>query len=111
MPIFHITGQDSFSGIERACYVDAPDEFAARRFGAGRRIINITVTAIEPWQLPDSAKLFRAKPTRADDALRDRPVRTIAAGVFLGLLAFSALVVALRVLLLVLAGAFGWGEG
>lgn len=85
--------------------VDAPDTESARIMSERANMLSPRISLVQPTEQVDRATIMvfdpAIPPKPGRDMLRERPVITIALGVFLGLLMFAALV-----LLFVALGSF-----
>ena len=98
MPIFRVRGQSSrgANSETRTVYIECPSEAVARNEAISLGLANTTrVVAMEREDLPPDVTVhrprtrFRTRPRGGTSELLERPVRTIATGVFVGLLAWS----------------------
>lgn len=91
--VFLVTGTDRITGKERRFFVRGRSDEVARAFAAQRNIIAISVEMVDPTEVPAGVPILRAG---ADDirraakgpAIIERPILTIALGVFAGLVMF-----------------------
>jgi hypothetical protein len=97
MSIFRVHGLDE-QGEPRSIFVEAASEAVARNTAVREGLIN--TTRVELVEGDPDGDVVTARPSRAfrdrvEDKLRDKPVLTIAQGVFLGLLMWTVFVIVL----------------
>lgn len=103
MPIFRISGADRFRReADRTLYVEAADEHDALREAMRRGIVGGNVEPISLEQLPEGQRLYPARSpvTAADSPLLREPIKTIAIGVFWGMVLFTIAMALLRLIVL-----------
>ncbi|MEM1422489.1 MAG: hypothetical protein AAGH64_00650 [Planctomycetota bacterium] len=94
MQIYKITGEDGYQNETRELYVRAMTEQAAQRTAMRRGVVKGVSEACRPGDVPGGVPIIPADTKSRREslpALETHPVRTIALGVLLGLVAFTVL--------------------
>lgn len=102
MAIYRAKGTDTNDAKPREILVDAPDLKSARKAAQRANIWSPRLTEIMPGETYDASEVvvFDPDPPREpmSDMLRERPVWTIALGVFCGMTMYSLLMLVLGAL-------------
>ena len=95
MPLYRVKGNDNIDGRPREMIIDAPDPESAKQAARAAQIWSPRIEPVGPSEYIPPSEIVRsdAPPPPGSsgprtDHLRERPILTIALGVFLGMTMF-----------------------
>jgi hypothetical protein len=107
--VYRIRGSDARTGAPREVFFRAGSSADAARAASLRGFVVTAAEQVDETQLPEDAVVLTVPPHAGPTSeLLARPVRTIATGVFVGLLLWAAFVVVIGLILGLLAAALGY---
>ncbi len=100
--LYHIVGSYIGTGQERELFVEAPSVVKARKAAAKRGIENTRITRADLSSVPEGVTVVEVDAAGSFFSLDRHPVRTIAMGVVLGLAVWTAIMLVLKLMGIVL---------